>query len=186
MDEQASGDLPRAASGQRHRPGAVGHPCDSNSGAASRREFAVEDAPDPDELAFLEERVSEATRASAGVADDLDLAIFVRDEDGRVLAGVSGGNWGGCCELQHLWVDEALASQGLGSARMSAAEDEARRRGCTDLVLLTDDVQAPGFYERLGFETVGVVEGYPNGSAARRFRKRLSTDTPADDPERVR
>jgi len=34
MDEQASGDSPRAAGGQRRRPGAVGRPCDSNSGSA--------------------------------------------------------------------------------------------------------------------------------------------------------
>ena len=149
--------------------------------------LVVEDRPDPDDLAFLEDRVAEATRSSAGVADDLELAIFVRDDDGQVLAGVSGGTWGGCCELQHLWVDQTLANRGLGSALMRAAEEEARRRGCTDVVLLTHDLQAPGFYERLGYETVGVVEGYPAGSAARWFRKRLGPHgrsvCPEDNPD---
>ena len=32
---------------------------------------------------------------------------------------------------------------------------------------------APGLYERLGYETVGVIEGCPDGSAARRNRRDL-------------
>lgn len=90
------------------------------------------------------------------------------------MAGISGGTWGGCCELSHLWVDEALRGRGIGRALVGAAEGEARRRECTQVVLLSHEVQAPGFYERLGYETVGVVEGYPTGSAARWFRKRLA------------
>jgi GNAT superfamily N-acetyltransferase len=136
-------------------------------------DLVVEDEPDPEDLALLEARTVEATLLAAGVDDERELAIFVRDPDGLIVAGVSGGTWGGCCELSHLWVDEALRGNGLGGALIGAAEDEARRRGCADVVLLTHDVQAPGFYERLGYETVGVVEGYPRGSAARWFRKRL-------------
>lgn len=136
-------------------------------------ELHVEVEPDPEDLALLEARTVEATLRAAGVDDERELAIFVRDPDGRIVAGVSGGTWGGCCELSHLWVDDALRGRGLGSALIGAAEDEARRRMCADVVLMTHDVQAPGFYERLGYETVGVVEGYPRGSAARWFRKRL-------------
>ena len=35
------------------------------------------------------------------------------------------------------------------------------------------DLLAAGLYERLGYETVGVVEGSPAGSATRWFRKEL-------------
>ena len=135
------------------------------------------DDPDPEVIAFLEERVTEATIRAAGIDDDRDLAIVVRDPDGLIIAGLSGGTWGGCCEFSHLWVAEEARGRGLGSALIHAAEDEARRRACSDVVLMTHDVQAPGFYERLGYETVGVVEGYPSGSAARcRFRKSLLAD----------
>lgn len=137
--------------------------------------LVVEDDPDPDDLALLESRVVESTFRSAGIDDDRDLAILLRDPDGRVLAGVSGGTWGGCCELSHLWVDDGLRGQGLGSALVRAAEDEARRRGCGSVVLFTHDVQVRGFYERLGYETVGIVDDYPTGSAARWFRKRLTS-----------
>jgi GNAT superfamily N-acetyltransferase len=138
--------------------------------------FTAEDAPDPADVAFLEARVVEATIGAAGVDDDRDLAIFVRDENDDIVAGVSGGTWGGCCELSLLWVDDRFRGRGLGSALIRGAEDEARRRGCGTVVLLSHDVQAPGFYERLGYETVGVVDDYPVGSAARWFRKRFTTD----------
>ena len=35
-----------------------------------------------------------------------------------------------CCELQAMWVAKSLRGRGLGRALMTAAEDEARRRGC--------------------------------------------------------
>jgi len=133
----------------------------------------VEDAPDADDLAFLEERVVEETVAASGSDDDRDLAIIVRDLGGAVVAGVSGGSWGGCCELSVLWVDQSLRGRDIGSALILEAEAEASRRGCSHVVLMTHDVLTTGFYERLGYETVGVVDDYPKGSAARWFRKPL-------------
>lgn len=140
--------------------------------------FSVEGDPDSDDLAFLEARVLEATRAASGTDDDRELAVFVRDDRGGVLAGISGVTWGGCCELQLLWVDHSLAGRGIGGKLVAAAEAEARRRGCTQVALFTHDVQVPGYYERFGYETVGVLEGYPAGSRARWFRKPLDAFTP--------
>ena len=53
------------------------------------------------------------------------------------------------------------------------AEAEARRRGCTLVQFRAYDLLAPGLYERLGYETVGVIEGCPAGSTARWYRKDL-------------
>lgn len=136
-------------------------------------DVVVEDAPDSDELDLLEEMVRNATREITGIHDDRELAAFVRDGDGRVIGGISGGTWGGCCDLQLLWVDERWRGDGLGSALVAAAESEARRRGCNLAVLQTHDGQAAGFYERLGYQCVGVVDGYPAGSAARWYTKQL-------------
>ena len=44
---------------------------------------------------------------------------------------------------------------------MAGAEAEARRRGCTLVQFRAYDLLAPGLYERLGYETVGVIEGCP-------------------------
>ena len=56
---------------------------------------------------------------------------------------------------------------------MAAAEDEARRRGCTFAHGRAYDLLAPGFYEKLGYETVGMIEGCPAGTIARWHRKDL-------------
>jgi GNAT superfamily N-acetyltransferase len=135
--------------------------------------LVVEDSPDPADLALLEEQVAAAAIAAAGAGDDQEFAIFVRDDQGRILAGISGLVWGGCCELQAMWVDPSLRGRGLARALMAAAEDEARRRGCTLIQFRAYDLLARGLYERLGYQTVGVIEGWPAGSAARWYRKDL-------------
>jgi GNAT superfamily N-acetyltransferase len=135
--------------------------------------LVVEDSPDPADLALLEERVAAAAIAAARAGDEQEFAVFVRDDEGRVVAGISGIVWGGCCELQAMWVDEQLRGRGLARALMAEAEAEARRRGCALVSLHAYDILARGLYERLGYETVAVMEGIPAGSAARWYRKEL-------------
>ena len=135
--------------------------------------LVVEDSPPPADVALLEERVEAAAVAAAGVGEAHEFGVFVRDDDGRVLAGVSGLVWGEYCELHAMWVDAGLRGRGLGSALMTAAEEEARRRGCSLVALHAYDLLARDIFERLGYETVGVIEGVPAGSATRWYRKDL-------------
>jgi GNAT superfamily N-acetyltransferase len=137
--------------------------------------LAVEDSPGPADLALLEDHVAAAAIAAAGVGDDQEFGIFVRDDEGQILGGISGIVWGGCCELQAMWVDQSLRGRGLARELMTEAENEARRRGCTLVQFRAYDLLALGLYERLGYETVGVIEGCPAGSAARWYRKDLWT-----------
>jgi GNAT superfamily N-acetyltransferase len=116
---------------------------------------------------------AERTHSCPTGQDEEDLAILVRDRDGRLVAGISGLVWAGCCELQAMWVEERLRGRGLGRALMVAAEDEARRRGCGLVAFHAYDLLAKSLYERLGYEVVGVIEGWPAGSAARWYRKVL-------------
>jgi ribosomal protein S18 acetylase RimI-like enzyme len=132
----------------------------------------VESRPDPAEVCCLEEKLHAETLATAHADEEAELAVFVRD-DGATVGGVYGWTWGGCCELQVLWVEPARRGQGLGSALLRAAELEASRRGCTQVVLFTHDSQAPGLYEARGYELVARVDGYPADGAALWFRKPL-------------
>jgi len=136
-------------------------------------ELVVEDSPAPADLALLEEQVAAAAMAAAGLGEEQEFGIFARGADGRVVAGISAVVWGGYCELQAMWVDEALRNRGLAHALMSGAEDEARRRGCRLVVFHAYDLLARGLYERLGYETAGIIENCPAGSAARWYRKVL-------------
>jgi ribosomal protein S18 acetylase RimI-like enzyme len=136
-------------------------------------ELVVEDSPDAADLALLEEQVAAAANAAAGLGEEQEFGIFARGDDRRVVAGISGIVWGGYCELQAMWVEESLRNRGLAHALLAGAEAEARRRGCALVVFHAYDLLARGLYERLGYETVGIIENCPAGSAARWYRKIL-------------
>jgi GNAT superfamily N-acetyltransferase len=111
----------------------------------------------------MEDRLYEFNSAATGITDGEWLAIFVRDEDQRIVAGICGNTWGGCAEIRQFWVEEARRKQGLGTRLLGAAEQEARRRGCRQMVLMTFSFQAPAFYAKHGF---GVVTGTKTCSCA--------------------
>ena len=87
--------------------------------------LVVEDSPDLADLALLEDHVAAAAIAAAGVGDDQEFGIFVRDDEGQILAGISGLVWGGCCELQAMWVHSSLRGRGLARRRRTRPADGA-------------------------------------------------------------
>jgi len=57
-----------------------------------------------------------------------------------------------------------LRRAGLGSRIIGLAEDEARRRGCSAVVVYTVTFQAPGFYELHGYRRFGEIACPPDGA----------------------
>ena len=101
------------------------------------------------------------------------LAIFLKDERGAVLGGALGHVWGGWLDLSILWVAEPFRGQGYGSRLLRAAEDEARVQGCHGVFLTTFSFQAPGFYEKFGYEVVADIPDYPRGHNYHVLKKSL-------------
>lgn len=133
----------------------------------------VEDEPAAADLALLEERVAAAVTARAGIGEEREFGIFLRDDSGHPVAGISALVWGGNCALQAMWVAAPLRGRGLGRDLMEAAEREARRQGCALVTFHAYDLVARGLYEHLGYETIAALEGCPPGSATRWYRKTL-------------
>ncbi len=125
--------------------------------------YLVETQPDPKDVAFLQDRIIEYNCHATGFYDGEALAIFLRDETGEIKAGLSGFSWGGTCKVEWLWVHEELRGQGIGRDLMNRAEEEAVRRGCARMVVDTHSFQAPGFYQKLGFQIAGVYTDFPKG-----------------------
>lgn len=123
----------------------------------------VEDRPAAHDLQFVEEQIDRYNRTRTGASDDRALAIFVRDERQRIVAGLTGFSWAGMCEVQNFWVHEDERRRGHGGRLLEAAEREALGRGCSIVVLGTYSFQAPEFYQRRGYELVGRVEDCPPG-----------------------
>lgn len=111
--------------------------------------------------------------ARFGPSGEQTVKFVVRDSAGTVVGGILGHTRWRWLYIAKLWIDESARGRGLGTRLMAAAEDLARSRGCTDVSLDTFDYQARPFYEKLGYELFGTLEGYPPGSRQYYLRKRL-------------
>jgi len=123
----------------------------------------VELDPSDGDIDELRERLIAYNISKHGYHDRFKAAIFVRNDDGSLAGGIYAHGWGGCCEVELLWVSEDRRGEGLGGRLISAVEDEARRHGCSKIVLDTFSFQAPGFYEKQGFGLVTTIDDFPEG-----------------------
>jgi GNAT superfamily N-acetyltransferase len=139
--------------------------------------FVLSTKPALSDVQYLEDRLYEFNSAATGIADGEWLAIFAKDNGDQIIGGICGNTWGGCAEIRQFWVDENHRNQGLGTQLLSAAEAEARRRGCRQIILMTFSFQAPAFYAKRGFELVALVDDHPRGHKNMLLRKRLAADT---------
>ncbi len=136
-------------------------------------DIAIVDTASPSDRDELAEVLNEFNMERTGYRDYRDLCCFLRDEDGRLVAGIDGFTWGGYAHVETVWVAEAIRSRGLGRKLLEAAEAEAEARGCVTVVLASHEFQAPSLYERLGYELVGATDDIPLGYRQLHYQKRL-------------
>ena len=136
-------------------------------------DIAIVDTASPADRDELAEQLNEFNMARTGYRDYRDLCCFLRDGDGRLVAGIDGFTWGGYAHVETVWVVEALRGRGLGRKLLEAAEAAAAARGCVMVVLASHECQAPDFYAGLGYELVGATDDTPLGYRHLHHQKRL-------------
>ncbi len=139
-------------------------------------DLVIEVEPAVADIECLDDRLYDYNVEQTGYRDGKRLAIFVRDDQQAIRAGLDGWTWGGSGEIRSLWVDTTLRGQGVGAKLMRAAEREARSRGCTQLMLGSFSFQAPDFYRALGYEVFAVLDDHPRGHQLYMLYKRLTED----------
>ncbi len=125
--------------------------------------FVIQDRANPADVQFLEDRINQYNVEKTGYNDGREIAIFLRDEQDRIAAGLWGWTWGGCMEIKYLWVREDWRGKDYGTLLLVGAEKEGATRGCSQVTLSTHSFQAPVFYQKLGYTVFGVIDGYPEG-----------------------
>jgi GNAT superfamily N-acetyltransferase len=133
----------------------------------------VEAHPTPHDGQFLADQLYAYSVEQTGYDDGTYLTLWVKSPMGERLAGLYGWTWGGSCYIQDLWVQKALRGQGYGTRLLHAAEQEARTRGCHQVILDSYSFQAPGFYQKHGYEVFAVLEDHPRHHRNYYLRKRL-------------
>lgn len=139
----------------------------------STEPIMMETNPTLEDQQFLEDRLYDYNVEQTGLDDGQGYAFFVRDDHQEIRAGVAGWMWGGSCYIRSLWIHKDLRGQRVGTKLLQSVEQEALARGCQQIVLESFSFQAPGFYQKLGFETFAVLNEHPRGYQQHYLRKRL-------------
>ena len=91
-----------------------------------------------------------------------NISFILRDEEEKILGGITGTIFWYHLHIDFLWVDESLRDKGYGKQLLNNIEDIARENRCKLIQLDTFCFQAPNFYQKYGYEVVGVIEEHPN------------------------
>jgi GNAT superfamily N-acetyltransferase len=137
--------------------------------------ITMTDAPGDDDQAVISDGLSAYNEAQAGHSDSRALAVLITDpETKKVVGGLLGRTSLGLLRVDRFFLPEDLRRGRLGSRILAMAEEEARVRGCTRAVLSTIHFQAPGFYQKQGWEVAARIECEPPGHTRFYMTKKLT------------
>ncbi|KUM27411.1 acetyltransferase [Mesorhizobium loti] len=131
--------------------------------------------PLPRDLALVGEGLSAFNDRDVGASGRKTLAVFVRDDAGAIVAGISGYTAWGWLYVQWLWVDEKLRGQRIAASMLDAAEREALARGCKAAWIDTFNPTAAKVYQRQGYQPFGTLPDFPAGRSRIFLQKRLAS-----------
>jgi ribosomal protein S18 acetylase RimI-like enzyme len=102
------------------------------------------------------------------------LNVVAFDPSGTVVGGLTAETQFAWLKVSIVAVAENARRHGVGRGLMELAEKEAVARGCRHAFLDTMDYQAPGFYQKLGYQIAGKLENWDShGHAQFLFTKGL-------------
>ena len=119
--------------------------------------------PSETETDYIREALNQFNCAHVGDDGHTPLNLIEYDADGNIIGGLLGGTYWGWMYIDILWVREDHRRQGVGSRLLAEAETEAMRRGCHHVHVDTMSWQAPMFYQKHGYEVIGVLPDIPLG-----------------------
>ena len=109
------------------------------------------------------------------VKERFPIAVSAHNDQGELMAGVSGNTFGNWLLIDWLWVDSALRGQQIGSRLLEELEHQAVLRGCKKVMVDTLEFQAPSFYRSHGYQESFHMSEYPKNGKRYYFFKSLDT-----------
>ena len=129
--------------------------------------------PTETEVDYVREALMNFNKEHVGDDCHAQLSIVEYDSNGNIIAGIIGGTYWGWMYIDVLWVHEKHRKKGIGSKLLGEAEKEAIRRGCHHVHLETMSWQAPLFYQKHGYDVIGILPEIPKGNQKYLLKKSL-------------
>src|SRR5262244_1587135 len=137
-------------------------------------DITVTDELDPAAVARISDGLCAYNLSQTGYYDFRPLAVFVRDpQTGKIIGGLHGRSEFGLVYVAWFFLPEDWRGARIGSRVLAMAEDEGRRRGCTRIALTTLSIEAPGFYQKQGYNVAATIDCQPPGLARYNMMKKL-------------
>ncbi len=121
--------------------------------------YRVTDQHGPD-VEALGKKLNDYNSDNVALARKQPLSVLLHDDDGALVAGLSGETAWGWLFVRWLWVDKPLWGQGIAGTLLDKAEAEAKARGCIGSHIDTFNPRAAAVYKRQGYETFGEIKEY--------------------------
>lgn len=132
------------------------------------------DTPSKEDVKQIHDGLEHYNRQHTAPSTHQPLVIILRDDEGNIKGGLTGGTFWQWCHIDILWLDESIRQHGYGSKLLQMAEEEAIRRGCVGIFLDTMSFQAPDFYLNHGYSEWGRLDDFPPGHQRIFFKKWLA------------
>lgn len=126
-------------------------------------QITLETAPSSDDEQVVLDGLRAFNVAIIGDPKMRPVDVFVRDSEGDIVGGLVGYIKWRWLYVSKLWIPEPLRGSGIGSRLMATAEQHAWAEGCLGAYLDTFEYQALPFYQKLGYELYGTLDGFPPG-----------------------
>jgi GNAT superfamily N-acetyltransferase len=101
--------------------------------------ITLTDSPTPADVDAVKQGLDAWDAAQGADVDWIPLALFARDANGGIIAGLTGSTYWGYLYIGRLWTDQRFRDMGLGSCLLADAEQAALRRGCYSCLLYPSD-----------------------------------------------
>ena len=139
-------------------------------------QLVVDDNPSVEEINLLREKLKGYNQEQTGGEYDqpgIEINLALKNAQDVVVGGII------CCTMLNvmyldvLWVADEYRKRGFGSELVLAAEQIGIHNGCITSHTWTFDFQAPEFYKKIGYQQIGIYDGYPDGLKEFVFKKPL-------------
>lgn len=122
----------------------------------------IEENPKSETINQIRNRLISHNIEKSTISGSADLALKAYSNKGTLVGGMVAWQWGGCLEIEYLWVSENAREEKLGTELLKRLESLLSGHTHKTIITNTFSFQAPEFYVKNGFTITDEVVGYPD------------------------